>query len=328
MSDPTTTLTPDELTALCASAIEAAGGSPEIAATLAAATVSAELRGKTTVGASHLLDYIEALEKGRINGHPGLRTSTRSRAVTLVDADSGTAQLAFAHSRDEVVATAREFGLAMLSITHSYTAGELGYYTRWIAEHGLIGLAGTNSPALMSLFSARSAVTGTNPLAFSLPLPGGVRSFDQAASATAWVSVRAAAEAGGTIPEGWALGPDGSSTQDPAAALAGALLPAGGVKGSNIALMVEMLAVLGGANFSLDAPPFDRGDQGPGIGLFLLAIDPGAVDPEYCRRAEAHLDRLEADHGIGFGRTRVLETIAVPSAVLDRLNERVARPHR
>ena len=48
--------------------------------------------------------------------------------------------------------------------------------------------------------------------------------------------------AGEAIPEGWAFGPDGAPTTDPAIALQGTMAPSGGYKGVGIALLVEILA--------------------------------------------------------------------------------------
>ncbi|MFI5665006.1 Ldh family oxidoreductase [Streptomyces sp. NPDC051684] len=84
---------------------------------------------------------------------------------------------------------------------------------------------------------------------------------------------------------------------DASAALAGALLPFGGHRGGNIALLVELLATLGGGTFSLDAPPFDHGDAPPGIGVFLLCLDSGVLPGERGRPA-SHLERLRAEHGV------------------------------
>ena len=61
---------------------------------------------------------------------------------------------------------AQTFGIAVFAQTNSYTAGELGYYTRRLAQAGLVALAATNGPALVAAGRARVPVYGTNP--FSL----------------------------------------------------------------------------------------------------------------------------------------------------------------
>ncbi|MCU0815699.1 MAG: Ldh family oxidoreductase, partial [Cypionkella sp.] len=50
--------------------------------------------------------------------------------------------------------------------------------------------------------------------------------------------------AGKPLPEGWALDAQGQPTTDPEAALAGAMLPFGGHKGSAIGTMIELLAAV------------------------------------------------------------------------------------
>ncbi|NHI15919.1 Ldh family oxidoreductase [Microbacterium excoecariae] len=298
------TMTPDELEDLCRAAVRGAGGGPRTADVLARATVAAERRGRSSVGAGHLLDYLSALREGRLAGEADPVVTRPLVGTVLADAREGTAHAAFEAALPELDAAARSCGVAVLSIRGAFSAGELGWYARRLADDGLVALVAGNSPALMSAFGAPAAVTGTNPLAFALPHPDGVRAFDQASSETAWVSVRDAAARGEELPEGWALGSDGRPTTDARDALDGALVPFGGAKGSNIALMIELLAVLSGGALSREAAPFDRGSESPRLGLFALALDPNAFDAGYSERVEAHLARLAQAHGADFGRRR------------------------
>lgn len=313
-------LAPAELKDDCIAAVRAAGGDAATAEALAEATVQAELRRKPDVGATHLLDYLDALRDGRLNGSPHPRLEQPRPAVIRVDADEGAAQVSFRQALPSLVRSAREVGVAALSISNSFSTGELAHYTTHVAESGLLALACTNSPALMSAFGSREPITGTNPLSFALPHALGPRVFDQASSETAWVSVRDAAENDDAIPRGWALDPAGSPTTDAGEALDGALLPFGGVKGANIAFMVEMLAALSGGSFSIDAAPFDSGARSSRLGLFIAAIDPAAFDPGFADRAEAHHQRLADAHGVDFGRRKRLPAeIALPREVHEAL---------
>ncbi len=77
------------------------------------------------------------------------------------------------------------------------------------------------------------------------------------------------------------------------------MLAFGGERGANVALMVEVLAAgLTGANWSLDSPSFTAGARSPGAGLFVLALAPQALDPEFGTRLERQLDRLSNDYGV------------------------------
>lgn len=312
----------DELIRLCVDALVQVGAEQTAATTLAEATVEAELLGIRAVGVAHLFDYLAGYREGRITA--GARPVVRrvAPAVVEVDADRGLAQVAFAEARAELLSATTSSGIAALWIKGSFTCGELGYYPRSLARQGLLGLAVANATALMSLGGAPHSVLGTNPVAYAVPRPGQLPLvIDQASSATAYVNIRAAAAGGRSIPPGWALGPDGRPTEDAKTALHGTLLPFGGHRGGNIALLVELLATLSGASFSLDSPPFDRGTESPAIGVFILCIDPqvfgGSLD-----RITTYLDRLTAEHQVRLPAlevTEIAQQADLDPALLDRL---------
>ncbi|MDX2939479.1 Ldh family oxidoreductase [Streptomyces ipomoeae] len=124
--------------------------------------------------------------------------------------------------------------------------------------------------------------------------PDGLRLFaprrpplviDHASSQTAYVNVRQAARTGASIPADWAVGPDGAKTTDASAALAGVLLPFGGYRGGNIALLVELLATLAGGSFSLEAAHRPRG--GPAGTRTARPRPKITIDPELADRLHA-----------------------------------------
>ena len=71
-----------EAVALCERAALAAGASEETASALAKSVVAAEARGVTSVGLAHFLDYLEALESGRMDGRAEPVVTRPSLAVT------------------------------------------------------------------------------------------------------------------------------------------------------------------------------------------------------------------------------------------------------
>lgn len=160
----------------------------------------------------------------------------------------------------------------------------------------MISIAATNAHAVIVPVAGGSPVYSTTPLAFGFPLGDAMPPviIDQSSSATAYVNIVAAATAGRPIPEGWAVDGEGEPTSDANEALAGALLPFGGRKGANVALMVEMLAAgLSGGSWSLDAANFMSGTRAPAGGLTLIAISPGAAADHRVDRARAQVDRLQ-----------------------------------
>ena len=275
-------------------ASRAHGASEALAKSLADATLSAEAHGQSSVGLRHLLDYLPALKGGGINGNAQPVITVPAPALTMIDADGGIAQLGFDLAFVEFVTRTRTFGISLLTIRHSFTTGELGYYARRLSEQGLVAFAATNGPALITVPGASKPVYCTNPFAFSAPQKDGPPLLiDQSSSATAWVNLARASELGEPIPAGWAVDETGQPTTDARTARRGALLAFGGSRGANIALMVEVLAAgLSGAKWSIDAPGFANGIESLDAGLTIVAIAPHLLDPEFETRLAKQLDRL------------------------------------
>lgn len=324
----------DQASGLCRMALLGAGANEEAALALSAATVAAEAEGNGAVGFSHLIDYLESIEAGRIDGKAEPLVSRPALALFASDARGGIAHTGFERTLEDLAKAARLFGVALFSQKNAYTCGALGYFTRRLAERGLVALAATNSQALLAGAGSARPVYGTNPLSFAAPSANGPLVVDQSSSAAAFVAIRKAAEAGEAIPEGWALDEAGRPTTDPAAAMKGALLAFGGNRGANLALMAEVLAAgLSGANWSLDAPAFDRGTRSPGAGLFVLAIEPKLLDPDFERRVASQLDRLRLNYGVHIpGRSgtdaagrAAAGGLSVSTEVVQRISEFAAR---
>jgi (2R)-3-sulfolactate dehydrogenase (NADP+) len=289
-------LTIAEARALCENAAIGAGARPETARSIADAAVAAEAAGQALVGLAHFVDYLDALREGRIDGRALPEITRPAPALFLSEANGGAAQTGFDQCFDAFADTARLLGIALFSQRNAYTAGALGYYAGRLAEAGLVAFAAANGPPLLAPEGVATPVYCTNPLAFAAPVEGGPPLLiDQSSSATAFVNIRAAAETGAAIPDGWAVDGAGRPTTDPREAMKGALVAFGGSRGANIALMVEVLSAgLAGANWSLDAPSFSSGNRSPRSGLFVLAIQPAMLDADFAARLAVQLDRLAA----------------------------------
>jgi (2R)-3-sulfolactate dehydrogenase (NADP+) len=297
---PQITVSFNEALAAAVAALKAAGASPEHAAATGRAVVTAEAEGNRAVGLKHLFSYRDALAAGRARGDAEPIIKEVSDVVTSVDAAEGLPHLGVERALPHLATGAERLGVAMLTLSNGYPCGALGYFARRLAEgHGLAALVAANAgPAVMPASGGKARVFCTNPLAFAVPTgeesPALV--IDQSSSSSSLAKLRAAAEAGREIPEGWALDPAGHPTTDARAALAGSLLPFGGARGANIALMVELMAAgLTGANWSKDAPAFNKGNRSPGAGLFILAINPLAGFEERLRQ---WLDAVAAEDGV------------------------------
>jgi len=266
-----------QVLAACQACLQTAGVTPAVAASVASALVAAEAEGNHLCGLYYLPVFLVQLGSGRICKTAVARVERRLPAALAISADGGFAQPALDLAVTELIPMARANGVAIACIRQSYNALALGQPAGALARHGLIALVVANAPAALAVPGSARPVFGTNPLAFAVPLPGAPPLIiDQSASAITKTEVMQRAASGRALEPGWAQDATGQPTLDAQAGLAGALLPSGGRKGANIALMVEVLAaVLPGAMLSAVAESLGAADRPhPGLGQTLIAIDP------------------------------------------------------
>ncbi|OED50423.1 dehydrogenase [Rhodobacteraceae bacterium (ex Bugula neritina AB1)] len=266
-----------ELETLACAYLTDAGAAPGAAAQVARAMVQAETEGNPVCGLYYLTVFKEQMALGKVDGQAEPSVLSSVGSAIMVDAVGGFAHPAIRLATNALITKAREQGIAAAGITRSYNALSLAHHVLPLAEAGLIGLCCSNAPASVAPPGGTAPLFGTNPMAFAVPgSDGPAVVIDQSASAVTKTAILMREKAGGEMPLGWAQDRGGQPTQDPAAGLAGSLLPYGGQKGANIGLMVEILAAaLTGAQLSTQAPSFSGQDTGtPGVGQFLLAIDP------------------------------------------------------
>ena len=279
------------LTDLAERALQAAGATAHAAKSSARALVAADAQGLNSHGLSRIPQYTTFLRNGRSVGSAEPSVRNARGAAALVDAHCGMAYAACEMAVDLSIAKAREFGIGCVGVTNSNHFGAAALHLEAIGVAGMVGLAFSNSPAAMPAWGGRTPLFGTNPIAAIFPRRGEPPLvIDLALSETARGKIMLAAKEGKSIPLGWAVDRDGKPTTDAKEALAGSMLPAGGVKGAMLALTVELLAVaLTGAAFGFEADSFftDEGNQ-PRLGQLFLAVDPGAL-----AGAEAYFSRTE-----------------------------------
>lgn len=273
------TLTLAEAQALVAATLARCRTSPDNAASVARALVGAEADGLEGHGLSRVPSYAAQVKAGKVDGFAKPSVEWMRPAVAAIDANNGFAFPALDAAVAALPQAARQNGIAAASIRRSHHCGAAGQPLERLAEAGLVSLIFANTPAAIAPWGGAKGVFGTNPIAFACPLPQRAPIVvDLSVSTAARGNILAAKQKGEKIPCDWALDVEGKPTTDPAAALAGTMLPLGGAKGTALALMVELLAAgLTGANFATEASSFlDAKGPPPGTGQLLIAFDPSA----------------------------------------------------
>ena len=296
------TLNIEDLTTLAARALQRAGASKSMSLAAARALVAADSEGLATHGVSRVALYAQHVREGRVNGKAKAAVVKRKGATCLVDARGGLAYEASAIGVKEAINRAKRYGVSFAGVTNSHHFGAAGYHLKPIAESGLVGLAFTNSPSAINAWGGKRAFYGTNPIAATFPRKSGAPIVvDLSLTEVVRGKIMLYAKEGKPIPLGWALDRDGNPTTDAQAALTGSLSAIGGMKGTMLALIVEVLCcALTGAAFSFENDSYFEPGNKPRIGHAILAIDPEALAGSgvYFERLEAMISRMLEEAGV------------------------------
>ena len=240
--------------------------------------VEADRRGVHTHGLLRLPAYCAQLRAGEIVADAQPELLREEGPTALVDGKLGFGAASGVFAMRDAIRRAREHGVGVTAVRGGMHFGSAAHYSLIAAREGLIGLAACSTPAAMAPWGAAESRLGNNPV--SVAAAG--FALDIALSTVSRGQVKLAELGGRPIPAGWALDRDGRPTTDAAAALAGALTPVGGHKGSGLAMAVELLtAALAGAEISplLANTGLTGGGSGDyagrgGAGFLMLALDP------------------------------------------------------
>ncbi|RVT96803.1 Ldh family oxidoreductase [Rhodovarius crocodyli] len=292
----TVTLSVDEVHALAKAALLQQGFADNHATAIANTVTMAERDECRHHGLFRMPFYMNGLWSGQASPSIEPVLTRLAPSVIRVDAGYSFSPLALEAGDAPLAELAQEHGIAALSVVNALNVAALWPEVERLAQRGLVGFAFVAAAPYVAPAGGTRPLYGTNPMAFSWPrdgLPPVV--FDQASSASARGEIQIRLRDGKTLPDGWAIGPDGQPTNDPKEALAGAQLPFGGFKGSNIAMMVELLAgPLLGDVLSFEAGARDTANTGaPCGGELVIAMDPAKFLPGGDRKAQlAHAEML------------------------------------
>lgn len=287
--------------------------SDHTAAIMADTLLAAERDGARNHGVFRLPGFVSSLRSGWVDGHAEPVLNQAGGSVLSIDGRNGFAQVSIAKGRALAVEMARRNGISVLAIGNSHHPAALWVDLEPIAQMGLVALAFVNTRSLMVPAGGSKAFFGTNPMGFACPRKSGSPMiWDQASSVMSRGEVLLAARDGKPLPEYVGYDSSGRLTKDAAAIVeTGRLAPFGGHKGSNIALMIEiMAAALTRGLFGFE----DRAAEHPGAwtvnaGQYYILIDPKlSAGPGFLDRIETLFAQLVSNEGVRLPGERRYQT--------------------
>lgn len=215
-----------------------------------------------------------------------------SPALALVNGHNGMGSAIGQKSMELAIQKAKISGIGTVVVRDSTHFGSSAVPARLAVEQGCIGVAMTNAGPEMAPWGAATGVVGTNPWGIAAPTGGDFPVVLDIALTTAGKGMMQWYEREGKkMPLDWALTPEGEETDDPAAAMKGALLGIGQYKGYGLSMLTDvMTGVLSGGGFGL-MPYSNPAKQD--VSHLMIAIDIAWFMP--LDEFKARMDRFIAD---------------------------------
>jgi len=232
----------DTLNEYCISLLTKAGVKTEHAEIIAETLLCAELRDIKSHGIIRLPTYLQRIEAGILNPIADMRFEKEYGATALLDANNGFGQIAGHKAMTAAIEIASLYGIGVVGVKNSNHFGIASYYSMLALEKDMIGIVMTHASPAIAPFGTKTPLLGTNPLTAAVPTSKEIPIvLDMSMSTVARGKIRYSAMKNEKIPFGWGLDSEGNPTDDPQKALDGSLVPIGGVKGSGLALIIDIL---------------------------------------------------------------------------------------
>ena len=270
----------DRLRDFVAAAFERVGIPPDDARTLGELMAEADLQGSDGHGVIRLAPYIRRIKAGGVNVRPDIRVVTERAGMALVHGDNGMGHLVMKRAARIAIEKAREAGVAWVGAQWSNHAGPASLYARMPLAHDMIGLYfAVGNANHLPPWGGLDLLLSTNPIAAAIPaLQEAPVVLDMATTVAAYGKIKAKAQRGETMPEGWMVDRAGRPLTDPRRAAEGFLLPIGGYKGYGLAVIVALLAgTLNDAAVGKEVVDFNvDSTSASNTGQAIMAIDVAA----------------------------------------------------
>ena len=256
-----------ELKKLSRRAISKYGYSEEESTIILELLMYAQMRGNDQ-GIVKLIG--KGMPKNKMAQTPTIEKETPTTAI--INANFSMEAIALEKAVTMVIKKAKAMGIAIVGThTGDGSSGAVGYWSRKIADAGLVGITMSSYPfAMVPPHGSYEPMFCTNPIAWGVPTDNDPIILDMSSSGISYYGLVEAKTQGVQVAEGLGYDREGNETTDPAEIMAGAIRPFDrGFKGAGLALMVQIIGgVLVGGEF------LNESENG---GNVVIGINPEAM---------------------------------------------------
>ena len=179
----------------------------------------ADLQGSDGHGVIRLPQYARRIRAGGVNLRPQIKVVRERAGMALIDGDNGMGHLVMQRAAQMAIEKARITGIAWVGSQFSNHAGPASLYARMPLAQDMIGMYfAVGNANHLPPWGGLDMLLSTNPIAVAVP--AGRQApivLDMATTVAAYGKVKAKAQRGETMPEGWMIDREGRPLTDPAA---------------------------------------------------------------------------------------------------------------
>jgi 3-dehydro-L-gulonate 2-dehydrogenase len=277
----------EELLAALERALLKLGFEPDRASLCARLFAETTRDGVYSHGLNRFPRFVRMIRNGSVDIHARPQLVASGGALERWNGNRGPGNLNAYQSMNQAIKLARRYGVGCVALANTNHWMRGGSYGWQAAEEGLIGVCWTNTLPNLPPWGARTSRLGNNPLVIAVPRRGGHVVLDMAMSQFSYGALESYRASGRSLPVDGGYDLEGQLTRDPAAIEKSQRpLPIGYWKGSGLALVLDMIAVLlagGQATFQIPEDP----ERETGLSQVFVAVDPQALGAEDSAAATA-----------------------------------------
>ncbi|WP_409227564.1 Ldh family oxidoreductase [Gudongella sp. SC589] len=295
----------EEIRGLCRESFLRTGFTREESEIITDVILLSDLYGIESHGVQRMAMYHRGIKSGmmKVENQPEVVFETPVSAT--IDAKSAMGQLAAHKGMELAIEKAQKSGMGMVVVRNSNHFGIAGYYAKMASDKGLLGLAFTNSGAIMVPTYGRMPMIGSNPIALAMPADPYDFLFDASTTVVTHGKLEVYKKLDKPMPEGWTIDENGEGTVEAAKVIdniagrkGGGILPiggsqetSGGHKGYGYGMMAEIFSSIMSMGLTSNYCLRDGVD---GCSHGFLAIDPGIFGDreEIKKHLSAYLEEI------------------------------------